>query len=57
MCLLFYVVSLLTKNMSSKKVYMEMEGYFQLETHIKCAGSVTFILLRVGIIVISFEKN
>ena len=31
--------------MIPKKGYMELEGYFYLETHIKCAGSVTFILL------------
>ena len=39
------VVSVATKKMSPKKEYVEMEGYFYLGTHIKCAGSVTFILL------------
>ena len=35
-----------TKKMSPKKGYMEIGGYFYLGTHIKCAGLVTFILLR-----------
>ena len=35
--------------MSPKKGYMEMEGYFYLETHVKCAGLVLFILLTRSI--------
>ena len=31
--------------MSPKKGYMENGGIFYLGTHLKCAGTVTFILL------------
>ena len=39
-------MSLPTKKMSPKKGMEEMEGYFYHETHMKCAGTITFILLR-----------
>ena len=40
-------MSLAAKNMSPKKGYIEMGGYFYLGTHIKCTGTVTFILLTL----------
>ena len=44
----FSIAPFPTKKMSPKKGYIEMEGFFYLQTHLKCAGSVTFILLISG---------
>ena len=33
------------KKNESKKGYVEIKGFFHYGTHLKCAGTVTFILL------------
>ena len=42
-------VSFPAKKNESQKEYMEMGRYFHLGAHLKCAGTVTFILLSTAL--------